>query len=405
MVKQETNKLLVTALCTVYFFILFAVQFFSNWWMLRVSGLHNGETFMDLRGVLLPLDCYRDIGTSIYDTTNNECGVYIYGSTLAALINFLGITASQTSFWAITFMIIFCLTLGLLSSFFITQRNTNPIIVFLVLSSPGLLFLIERTNIDLIMFFLVFAACILTLKGFSFWSILLIALATLIKFYTAPLLIAMIFISKSKKIRMFTIAVCMIVVPTIVSDYLKIKDIPQGWFVSFGANFIAQYINTFIKKFSFDLPKIELVFMYILGLTFFVLSILLVAKFSDLRKNGFDSMLKTQVSKEYSENLLIFFGSVFLSVYLFGMSYDFRLIFAAVSGLALISLTPVGTSQKIIQGSLIIGLWSSFSFGVQIYPTITIASSFVLIQFIGDLALGIFSAFLAIKLFHLYSKR
>ena len=402
MVKQVTNKLLVTTLWTVYFFILFAIQFFSNWWILKVSGLHNGETFMDLRGVLLPLDCYRDIGTSIYDTTSNECGVYIYGSTLAALINFLGITASQTSFWAISFAVIFCLTLGLLSSFFITQRNTNPIIICLVLSSPGLLFLMERTNIDLIMFFLVFAACLLSLKGFNFWAILLIALATLIKFYTAPLLVAMILIGKSKRIRLFTIAVCIIVLPTIVSDYFKIKDIPQGWFVSFGANFIGQYVNTFIKKFSLDLPIIELVFMYILGLAFFVLSMLLVVKFSDFHKDDLDSVIKNEIGKEYSEKVLLFFGSVFLSAYLFGMSYDYRLIFAAVSGLALMSLTPIGVSQKLIQGSLIIGLWSTFSFGVQIYSTITIATSFVLIQFIGDLALGIFSAFLALKLIQLY---
>ena len=81
---------------------------------------------------------------------------------------------------------------------------------------------------------------------------------------------------------------------------------------------------------------------------------------------------------------------------------DFRLIFAAVSGLALMSLTPAGVLQKLTQGSLIIGLWSTFSFGVQIYPTISIAPSFVLIQFIGDLALGIFSAFLALKLIKLY---
>jgi hypothetical protein len=252
------------------------------------------------------------------------------------------------------------------------------------------------------MFFLVFAACLLALKSFNFWAILLIALATLIKFYTAPLLIAMILMSKSKKIRLFAISVCLIVLPTIVSDYFKIKDIPQGWFVSFGANFIGQYVNTFIKKFSLDLPIIELVFMYILGLTFFVLSVLLVAKFSDLHKNGLDSVFKNEIGKEYSEKVLLFFGSVFISTYLFGMSYDFRLIFAAVSGLALMSLTPVGVSQKLIQGSLIIGLWSTFSFGVQIYPTVTIAPSFVLIQFIGDLALGIFSAFLALKLIQLY---
>ena len=402
MVKETTNKLLVTALWTVYFFILFAIQFFSHWWILRVSGLHNGVTFMDLRGVLLPLDCYRSIGISIYDTTSNECGVYIYGSTLAALINFFGITPSQTSFWAISFIVIFCLTLGLLSSFFTTQSNTNPIIICVVLSSPGLLFLIERTNIDLIMFFLVFAACLLDLKGFSFWAILLIALATLIKFYTAPLLIAMILMSKSRKIRLFAIAVCLIVIPTIISDYFKLKDIPQGWFVSFGANYIGHYVNTFTKKFNLDLPTIELTFMYISGLIVFVLNVLLVSKFSEFHKNGLSSAFTNKIGKEYSEKVLLFFGSVFLSAYLFGMSYDFRLIFAAVSGLALMSLTPAGVLQKLTQGSLIIGLWSTFSFGVQIYPTISIAPSFVLIQFIGDLALGIFSAFLALKLIKLY---
>jgi hypothetical protein len=370
--------------------------------VLRISGLHNGETFMDLRGVLLPLDCYRNIGISIYNTTNNECGVYLYGSTLAALINLLGITASQTSFWAISFTIIFCIALGLLSSFFTAQKNNNPIIICLVLSSPGLLFLIERANIDLVMFFLVLTACVLAIKGFNFWAILLIALSALIKFYTLPLLVAFIFINKLKKVRLFTIAVCMIIIPIFISDYLKIKTVPQGWFVSFGANFIGQYINTFTKKFGLGLPKIEIVSMYVLGLTFFALSMLIVAKFSNLHGNSLDSMFKNSITKDYLEKILLFFGSVFLSMYLFGMSYDYRLIFAAVSGLALISLTPAGFLQKFIQGTLIIGLWSTFSFGVQIYPSMTIATSFVLIQFVGDLSLGIFSAFLAFKLFTLY---
>jgi hypothetical protein len=402
MKKQEAKYLLVTALSTLYFLILFTTHYYSNWWVLRVSDLHNGETFMDLRGVLMPLDCYRESSTSIYDSNSNDCGLYLYGRTLAVLINFSGITASQTIFWAINFVIFFCLILGLLSGFFIAERRISPILVYLVLSSPGLVFLIERANIDLIMFFLVFGACLFNIKGFNFWSILLLALATLIKFYTAPLLIALIFIGKSRKIRLFTIVVCIFVLPIIIADYLKIKAFPQGWFVSFGANFIGQYITAVTEKFSLDLPKIEAVPMYVLGLTLFGLSMLLVTKFSNSHKNDLNLFLKNKIGNEYSEKVLLFFGSVFLSVYLFGMSYDYRLMFAAVSGLALISLTPAGVPRRLIQGSLIIGLWFTFSLGAQIHSTITVSAFFVLIQFIGDLALGIFSAFLGLKLFYLY---
>lgn len=77
------------------------------------------------------------------------------------------------------------------------------------------------------------------------------------------------------------------------------------------------------------------------------------------------------------------------------MNYDYRLIFVAISGLVLLAQTQQARSPKKLQYLLILGLWlTSFSFGLQ---NISFAL-FMLIQFIGDIVLGIFTAFLTLRL-------
>ena len=53
----------------------------------------------------------------------------------------------------------------------------------------------------------------------------------------------------------------------------------------------------------------------------------------------------------------------------------------------------------IIKVSLLLGLWlSSFSFGILNDPSVETVIPFILIQFIGDIALGIFFTFLSLEL-------
>ena len=88
------------------------------------------------------------------------------------------------------------------------------------------------------------------------------------------------------------------------------------------------------------------------------------------------------------------------------MNYDYRLIFAAVSGVALILRNLESSFSLFIKVSLIISLWfSSFSFGIQNDPSIETVTLFVLIQFVGDIALGIFTAYLCLEIIGILIQR
>jgi hypothetical protein len=115
---------------------------------------------------------------------------------------------------------------------------------------------------------------------------------------------------------------------------------------------------------------------------------------------NFVSSKLERTNESWAESLFLVFGPVFVICYLLGMNYDYRLIFAAISGLAFISRNLEKNISFIIKVSLLLGLWlSSFSFGIQNDTSQVTVIPFIFIQFIGDIALGIFFVFLGLKLF------
>lgn len=387
------------ALWPIYFFSFFGAQYLSNWWTLGVSGIRGGN-FIDLGAVLRWTDCFRTAGTSVYGPEDGKCGGYLYGSTLLRLFNLLGISAAQTKFWGLFGGAVICISLGALAIFFTNKKGLNPILVGLVLSSPGLWLLVERGNIDELIFLLVLASSMLIAKGFEIPAILLIAITALFKFYTVPLLLVLAVIGKSKRTRVMALIVFLIVIPFIAIDYLNIQAVfPNTWFVSFGAPGIGFWINLFGEQFGLGLLHIGALAGHGLGLVILGLSAVIIRRFSNKRVKNFMNSNIEETNRSWADLLFLIFGSVFITCYLLGMNYDYRLIFAAVSGIALISKNSDKDLAGIIKVSLLLGLWlSSFSFGILNDPSVETVIPFILIQFIGDIALGIFFTFLSLEL-------
>jgi len=250
----------------IYFLSFFAVQYLSNWWTLRVSGIRGGS-FIDLAAVLRWSDCFRAVGNSVYAPEDGKCGGYLYGSTLLRVLNFLGISATQTKFWGLFSGAVICISLGSLAVFFTNKKSLNLLLVGLVLSSPGLWLLIERGNIDGLIFLLLLASSILIAKGFEIPAIFLIAITALFKFYTAPLLLVLVVISRTKRARATAVILFLTVIPIIFIEYLSIEtNFPNTWFISFGAPSIGFWINLFGDKFNLGLPHIGALVGHGLGL-------------------------------------------------------------------------------------------------------------------------------------------
>jgi hypothetical protein len=384
----------------IYFLSFFGVQYLSNWWTLRVSGIRGGS-FIDLAAVLRWTDCFRAVGTSVYAPEDGKCGGYLYGNTLLRVLNLFGINATQTKFWGLFSGAVICISLGALAIFFTNKKGLNLILVGIILSSPGLWLLIERGNIDGLIFLLLLASSILIAKGFEVSAIFLIAITALFKFYTAPLLLVLVAISRTKRARATAVILFLTVLPIIVIDYLSIEsDFPYTWFISFGAPSIGFWINLFDEKFGLELIHVGALVGHALGLMVLCFSAVLIRKISKNRMIHFAGSKLERTNKSWAESLFLVFGPVFVICYLFGMNYDYRLIFGAISGLAIISRNLEKNISFIIKVSLLLGLWlSSFSFGIQNDTSQVTVIPFIVIQFIGDIALGIFFVFLSLELF------
>ena len=372
------------------------MQYFSDWWLLRVSGIRGGGNFIDLGDVLRWSDCFHEVGSSVYDINDGKCGGYLYGSALLRALNFLGINASQTKFWGIGVGVVFCISLGFLAALLDSQKVVSRIVIWMVLSSPPLWLLVERGNIDELIFLLVLISSFLLFRGFDLVAIAIIAITALFKFYTLPLLLILSITSKSKKSRVAALVTFLVTVPFIAIDYFKIQsDFPSVWFISFGAPSIGLWINLVGENLGLSWLHIGAPAGHVLGLIVFVASIAILRIFTMRRSEDLVFLDYRETTKKESDTLFLILGSVFITCYLLGMNYDYRLIFIVASGLTLVAQTQQGSLRKKLQYLLIIGVWlSSFSFGVQNLSYFL----FALIQFVGDIMLGIFTAFLSLRL-------
>ena len=371
------------------------MQYFSDWWLLRVSGVRGGN-FIDLGDVLRWSDCFREVGSSVYDINDGKCSGYLYGSALLRVFNFLGINASQTKFWGITGGVVFCISLGFLAALLSSQKVASPIVIGMALSSPPLWLLVERGNIDELIFLLVLFSSFLLIRGFDLVAIAIIVITALFKFYTLPLLLILSITSKSKKSRVAALVAFLVTVPLIAIDYFKIQsDFPSTWFISFGVPSIGLWINLIGENLGLGWLHLGALAGHVLGLIVFVASIAILRIFTMRRIEDLVFLDYRETTKKESDTLFLILGSVFITCYLLGMNYDYRLIFIVASGLTLVAQTQQGSLRKKLQYLLIIGVWlSSFSFGVQNLSYFL----FALIQFVGDIMLGIFTAFLSLRL-------
>ena len=385
-----------STLWPIYFLCFFGVQYFSDWWLLKIAGIRGGNSFGDLGAVLQWSDCFKKVGSSVYGLSEGVCGNYNYGSALLRVFNLLEIAASQTMFWGIVGGVVFCIGLGFLAAFLVSQKAASPIVVGLVLSSPPIWLLLERANIDELIFFLLVIASFLLIRGFDFGAIAIISITALFKFYTLPLLLILAITSKSKKSRVIALGAFILVVPLIAIDFFKIQvDFPSGWFVSFGVPAIGFWINEIGEQFGLSWLHIGALTGHVLGLVVFVTGTAILRMFTKRTSGNLAGSNYQESVKKEIEHLFVILGSVSVICYLLGMNYDYRLIFVAVSGLTLVAQTQHIRLGNRLQYLLTLGLWlTCFSFGLQTFSFFLV----MLIQFIGDIVLGIFVAFLSLRL-------
>lgn len=382
------------------FLALFGAQIVSNWWTLRITEINGGEQFLDLRLVLDSVKCFEEIGDRVYEPYDGfECSGYIYGKTLLRIFATLNIQNINLILLGTTLTATFLILASLVTLQLAQGRLSYQVLGICIFFSPSCWLLIERGNLDILIFVLVFFTVYFLEKQRDFLSVILLGVGALLKFYTLPMMLLIIPLMKKRRSRNFSSVTFFIVFITVALEILRIPRFPSTWYVSFGNQALGHWWNLLVERVSIQVSPLGNLTSSALG---FIPVLLIVAILLQFRPNDISEInrvLRASIERRNFSGLWFFISAgVYFFCYFGGMSFDYRLFYLGISGLALLSLI---SGSKIVIANVYVGLsigtlwFSCFFFGMKGIPV-------VIIELFGDVMNGIcISIILALAINHI----
>ncbi len=358
------------------FSTIFVVSHFTSWPILRISGVSNGGPFFgDLRKILAAADCAGRSSEAIY----SESCRYDYGSWLIRGFQLIGFGEAQSQMLGWTLLFATGLFLGFLVASLAITSIRVLLLAFFVFTSPPILMLVERSNVDILIIVLLAFCALCVSRGWMVCAIGLTVAASVFKFYPAPLLLWL-FLSSSRWLHKLIAALSFLLVCfQITHDLSQMSvDIPEPTFVAFG-NLV---FGLYLEHFGYATHRILQNGLGLLLVLLCVLAIYVLEKYSDL------NLPKTQnifVCDGYVDAVFTIFSLVFFACFFGGMNYDYRLILLLVPALILTSRTKENSfTNTALATTLFAASWGSW---------------YSIFQPIGDVAIALWCAVLLRCLF------
>ena len=369
-----------TLVLSVFLITFYLYQDLASWQLMKFIKAQGPITYVDSKTVLYYASCFSKIGNEVFDA-GTYCAGWTYGSGILRFLNLIGATQNNTIFIGHIFTYLIVLTFVY---YLYLARNFRfaQVILFLGLISPSVWLIMERANFDTLIYLMVFLSSILFLRNFEVISVFCLFLSAIFKFYTLPLLIIPVILSKRIYIKLLGIGALFLGTIVILSDFNRMTGvIVQAGYNHFGMKIIGNYLG----KIGVNLNIFS---AYFLGAFLFLCCVLFVIYI--LYK--FEPLLLQRLSfLEPIKTLYIFMSSTFLLCFVAGLSVDYRLIFYLVSAPFLITLLK-SRLRFFVSGWFIIGAWLCYPSGI--------------FQTVGDLTLELVAALqIIILLSFLFSRK
>jgi hypothetical protein len=297
-----------------------------NWPMLKFTNVYANKGFIDLASVLHHVDCYRNVGASVYlDGKYNSCGGYWYGEQLLQLASWLGISSTNVRIIAFILIVLFGTTLGLFFQNLCGNKVTRAEwrIFVLTFVSPPLFLLLQRGNLDLLIISLTIIAILMQDKLRGWFTFLVLSLATLFKFYSFPALFLSNFAFKRKTDRFLGIVFTITILFLTYHSYRKVvwpALVNQDPNNSFGLRFLSVWVNYTETIVVSNPERLALDILAVgLGISFFAI----------VKTRNLIVIPKTN---SYSTLMV----ATYLGVFFVSMSPDYRLVLLQLVYLSLI---------------------------------------------------------------------
>ena len=257
-------------------------------------------------------------------------------------------------------------------------NSPQLLFLFFTLISPPILLLLERGNLDILVFLLVVTSSYFLSKNRANFALLILIISSLVKFYTFPLLIFFFYSLKKNQIKFSTIIPILICSVWLVRDLLSVE---------------ADYIEITTASFGVSIPTVLLLHSDTGSLLTKFISVVIfssIALFmaSKLPKFISKKTLELRINHNFFELVLFVFCTlIHIMVFLLGMNFSYRLIYLIFAVILISSIIDLGSEKFIfrLKSLLLLGLWFSFNLGK--------------LEFVGQIAIYIITLLLTVVLF------
>jgi hypothetical protein len=346
------------------FVAIYLFNFYFNWPISRWSDTSTGShLFTDFETLFIwATECRVNVGLphlfSVYSQieSSETCTGYTYGTMLIILLSVLPINLEFYIAVALALGVLGVFALGFYLSSSYRMSFWQKVLVTAAFFSPGTYLLFERGNLDLVIVLLFVIAAVLLGRGAFFPAFFVLVFATLLKFYALPLVIIVSLFSKTLKQRVFTTALTLFTFALVFVDYSRTQILPVYGPVQFGYPVLEHYFEWL----GLSVRPIPSFIGFFAPLFVWALLILVERRAG----KGSQAMLRQSVTNIQSDYAFLFTAIAFSAMFFVGLSFDYRLIFLAIAGIALILKSTFSRKLKAaLWVSLMIALWGSGAIG------------------------------------------
>ena len=373
-------KLQRAAMVSAAYLFFIVLNWLTDWVILRISELHLLPNFNDLRLVLASSDCASGFGYLTFSENISKACTYNYGFSLIQFFHVLGVTADQADVIGFLFLTLMICALVLIHLKLGASSGFENLIIFAILMSPISAFLIERANFDILIFVFVVAGSLLLSGSKTKLGLLAIFIASLIKFYTLPLLFLVFLFKSSFFNRLFGLFLFLLGSSMAVHD---IRLIQAG--LSFPRNCSASFGNPVLfvcfREAGIDIPS---QIQNLLGIFLFIVVSLILFNLKFREAYSFKIYHRIILINQKFDVMYISTSVTFLICFFSSVNVDYRLIFLAYPALKEALCCKENKYRYFLFSMLILAFW----FGDNAF----------FLQPLGDLAVTFWASQLTIKL-------
>ena len=326
--------------CVIIFY--YGVCNKTNWAL--ISNIKGESLFGDLYLVLKYSNC-SDIYFNATDIGKCESS-FIYGKSLLTILKFFPVNQSIVNILGYSLMILtlFCV----IELIRIIQPHPSikyEILTIILLTSPPLVLLFERGNLDSLIFILITISIYLNVKNhYIFSQLFVIFLNYIFLRGKIPKLIN----------TMLLVLPCYFVISYLLT--LNLDSIPNPTRAAFGSSLIGKFINQFIEQ---DLSRLWQVSIG-LATSFLIYIVLSIYSRNSSLLKGYKQLFTTlSITEKY---ILYVFSIIYLSTFFISMNFDYRLIF--IIPIYCLILSKQIMYKQLVAIISIISLWFSFQISI-----------------------------------------